>query len=142
MLKVNFLGTIRGEIRSIRSYMDGTYNIFRSLQTLQYNELPLYGVLAAAIWLRYKLNTQWCSSEKSRFVSKGKIYIFMICHLNFLPLDNKVLECRIISKNFLKHSAVQKNEARFLQMYFYSTSRLFFVNESDYSSCSCLYCNS
>ena len=100
MLKVNFLGTIRGEIRSIRSYMDGTYNIFRSLQTLQYNELPLYGVLAADICLRYKLNTQWCSSEKSRFVSKGKIYIFMICHLNFLPLDNKVLECRIISKKF------------------------------------------
>ena len=90
-LKVNFLGTTRGEICSVRSYMDGTYNIFRSLQTLQYNELPLYGVYAAAIWLRHKLNTQWCSSEKSRFVSKGKIYIFMICHLNFLPLDNKVL---------------------------------------------------
>ena len=48
-------------------------------------------VLAADICLRYKLNTQWCGSEKSRFVSKGKIYIFIMCHFNLLPLDNKVI---------------------------------------------------
>ena len=51
-LNVNFLGTTRCEICSIRSYTDGTYNIFRSPQTLQYDELLLYVVLAAAIWLR------------------------------------------------------------------------------------------
>ena len=90
-LKVNFLGTTRCEICSIRSYTDGTYNIFRSPQTLQYDELLLYVVLAADICLRYKLNTQWCGSEKSRFVSKGKIYIFIMCHFNLLTLDNKVI---------------------------------------------------
>ena len=85
-LKVNFLGTTRGEICSIRSYTDETYNIFRLPQTLQYDELLLYVVLAADICLRYKLNTQWCSSEKSRFVSKGKIYIFIMCHFNCFRL--------------------------------------------------------